>query len=62
MDFKEKSVFWTYIAIVLGAAYLSHFYFEKPAMKWLRERLLERGTSTAEALPAPAEEVKAAAN
>lgn len=62
VDFKEKSVFWTYIAIVLGAAYLSHFYFEKPAMKWLRERLLERGTSSAEALPAPAEEVKAAAN
>lgn len=45
VDFKEKSVFWTYIAIVLGVAYLSHFYFEKPMMKWLRTHLLERDSA-----------------
>lgn len=53
VDFTQKSVFWTYIAIVLGVAYLSHFYFEKPAMRWLRGRLLER---EAPAVPAAATE------
>lgn len=53
LDFKQYSVFWTYIAIVLGLAYLSHFYFEKPLMKWLRIRLIER-EHVAEVKPEPA--------
>ncbi|MFN0106119.1 MAG: acyltransferase family protein [Bryobacteraceae bacterium] len=59
VDFKEKSVFWTYIAIVLGLAYLSHFYFEKPAMKWLRARLVQRDTPVQAAIPEPVAEVAA---
>lgn len=59
VDFKQKSVFWTYIALVIGLGYLSHYYFEKPTMKWLRARLLRRET-LAEATPAPASEVAAA--
>lgn len=42
VDFKQKSVFWLYIGLVLGVAYLSHYYFEKPFMHYLRKRLIER--------------------
>jgi peptidoglycan/LPS O-acetylase OafA/YrhL len=52
VDFKESSVFWTYIALVLGLGYASHFYFEKPAMQWLRSHLIQREQ------PAPAATVE----
>jgi len=60
VDFKEKSVFWIYIALVLCAAYYSHFYFEKPAMKWLRGALFERTPVAVEA-PEPVPEPVAVA-
>jgi len=60
VDFKEKSVFWIYIALVLCAAYYSHFYFEKPAMKWLRAHYFERTPVAVEA-PEPVPEPVAVA-
>lgn len=61
LDFKQKSVFWTYIALVIGLSYVSHYYFEKPLMRWLRDRLIQRETSDAAiAAPAQAEEAAAA--
>ena len=60
VDFKEPSVWWTYLAVVLGAAYASHFYFEKPAMKWLRERMLGTSVAAEPTASATVEEVSTA--
>lgn len=57
IDFKEKGVWWLYIGLTLGLAYVSHFYFEKPLMYWLRARLLTKPATE----PQPVEERTAAA-
>lgn len=61
IDFKEKSVWWLYIGAVVGAAYLSHFYFEKPVMKWLRERLIVKEAPEESVTESASDETRVAA-
>lgn len=42
LDFLNKGVFWTYVAVVMILSTLSHYYFEKPVMRALRRRYLTK--------------------
>jgi len=53
IDFLKKGTFWMYLSVVVGISTLSYNYFEKPAMKKLRE--LWYGERKAEVISSPPE-------